>query len=220
MGSVSVAESNFAPRNRPENHLAPFGDKQGVQPISSDAELLARSVADPSAFAALYERHGQLVRRYIVRRVGTEAGEDLAAEVFVRAFRMRERYRPDFDTALPWLYGVAHHVIAHHRRAEQRRLKALQRLAESAPRLIEQEDRQLGTDLIRELRRLASADRDALLLIAWGELTYEEAAAALEVPVGTVKSRVARARRTLADGLTPSTGQGAFELPAEKATHA
>src|ERR1700678_1615150 len=108
--------------------------------MSSDAELLMRSLSDPPAFAALYERHGQAVRHYVARRVGSEAGEDLAAEVFVRAFRTRERYRAERNSALPWLLGVANHVITEHRRSEMRRLKALQRLAGAAPQLIEHED--------------------------------------------------------------------------------
>lgn len=165
--------------------------------MSSDAELLSRSVSDPAAFAALYERHGAMVRRYVARRVGSDDGEDLAAEVFVRAFRARERYRADTDSALPWLLGVAHHVIAGHRRSEVRRLKALERLAGSAPQLVEHEDQTVGADVVRELRRLSHDERDALLLVVWGELTYEEAAAALDVPTGTVRSRIARARRKL-----------------------
>ena len=174
-----------------------------MERIPSDAELLARSVQDASAFAALYERHGQPLRRYVVRRVGSEAGEDLAADVFVRAFRIRERYRPDRESALPWLFGVANHVIEDHRRAERRRLKALQRLAAIAPRLIEHEDRELGAELVHQLRRLSSQDRDAFLLTVWGELTYEQTSEALGVPIGTVKSRVARARRTLASAIAP-----------------
>jgi RNA polymerase sigma-70 factor (ECF subfamily) len=154
-----------------------------MESISSDGQLLARSVSEPSAFAVLYERHRLAVRRYVVRRVGSEAGEDLAAEVFVRAFKVRERYQAERDSALPWLLGVANHVIAGHRRAEQRRLKALHRLAGAAPRVIEHEDRGLGAELVGELRRLSNQDRDALLLVVWGELSYEEAAAALEVPV-------------------------------------
>jgi RNA polymerase sigma factor (sigma-70 family) len=157
-----------------------------------------RSVSDPPAFAVLYERHGQMVRRYVNRRVGSEAGEDLAAEVFVRAFRARHRYRAEGDSALPWLLGVANYVIAGYRRSEVRRLKALQRLVGSAPQLVEHEEYGLGADLVRELRRLSREDRDALLLVVWGELTYEEAAAALGVPTGTVRSRIARARRKLA----------------------
>lgn len=174
---------------------------------SSDAAVLARSAAQPSAFAILYERHHIAVRRYVARRVGSEAGEDLAAEVFTRAFRGRDRCRAEQASALPWLLGVANHVIADHRRTEQRRLKALQRLAATSPQLIEHEDRLLSGELVRGLRRLSGEDRDALLLVVWGELSYEEAATALGVAIGTVKSRIARARRALAadiDALKPS----------------
>lgn len=185
-------------RSMRENDLGGIGDKQGMKEMPSDAGILMRSVNDPSAFAALYERHGQAVRRYVARRVGSEAGEDLAAEVFVRAFRARERYRAERDSALPWLLGVANHVIADHRRSEVRRLNALQRMAGVASQFVEHEDPGLGANLVRELRRLSGDDRDALLLVVWGELTYEEVATALDVPIGTVRSRVARARRKLA----------------------
>jgi RNA polymerase sigma factor (sigma-70 family) len=165
--------------------------------------VLERSVVEPSAFAILYERHHIAVRRYVAWRVGTEAGEDLASEVFIRAFRGRERFRDEQASALPWLLGVANHVIADHRRTEQRCLKALQRVAATAPQLIEHEDRALSAELVGELRRLSGEDRDALLLVVWGELSYEEAAAALGVPIGTVSSRIARARRALAATVHP-----------------
>jgi RNA polymerase sigma-70 factor (ECF subfamily) len=124
--------------------------------------------------------------------------------VFVRAFSARERYRAERDSALPWLLGVANHVIADHRRAERRRLAALERLARTAPRLIEHEDAGLGPELVHELRRLPSAERDALLLVAWGELSYGEASTALGVAVGTVASRIARARQRLAGAIGQS----------------
>ena len=88
--------------------------------------MLARSTVEPSAFAILYERHHVAVRRNVVPRVGSEAGEDLTPEVFTRDFRGRGRCRPDRADVLTWLLGVAYHVIADHRRTEQRRLKALQ----------------------------------------------------------------------------------------------
>jgi RNA polymerase sigma factor (sigma-70 family) len=201
-----------------EKNLGRCGDKRGMESISSDAELLARSVSEPSAFAVLYERHRLAVRRYVARRVGSEAGEDLAADVFVRAFKVRERYRAERDSALPWFLGMANHVIADHRRTEQRRLKALQRLAGAAPRLIEHENRGLGAELVRELRGLSNEDRDALLLVVWGELTYEEAATALEVPVGTVSSRIARARRLLAAAVDPPAHHTRVEMSAPEAT--
>ncbi|MGH3264520.1 MAG: RNA polymerase sigma factor [Trebonia sp.] len=171
-------------------------------------------------FAVVYERHCLAVRRYVVRRVGSGAGEDLAAEVFVRAFKVRERYRAQCDSALPWLLGVTNHVIADHRRAEQRRLKALQRLMAASPRPLEHEDRGLGAELVRELRSLSNADRDALLLVVWGELTYEEAAIALGVPIGTVSSRVARARRLLAAALDPPTHHTTAQMRTPEATRA
>lgn len=179
---------------------------------SSDAEVLARSAIQPAAFAILYERHHVAVRRYVARRVGSDAGDDVSSEVFTRAFRGRERCRAEKASALPWLLGVANHVIADHRRTEQRRLKALQHLAATAPQLIEHEDRALSTELVRELRRLSGEDRDALLLVVWGELSYEEAATALGVPIGTVKSRIARARRALVTAVDPVTRGRCAEL--------
>lgn len=180
------------------NNCGRIGDMLGIDSNSSDVEVLARSAVEPSAFAILYERHHIAVRRYVARRAGSDAGDDLASEVFARAFRGRERCRAEQASALPWLLGVANHVIADHRRTEQRRLKALQRLAATAPELTEHEDRALSAELVGKLRRLSGEDRDALLLVVWGELSYEEAAAALAVPIGTVKSRIARARRALA----------------------
>ena len=99
-------------------------------------------------------------------------------------------------------------------------MKALQRLAASAPELIEHEDRSLSGELVGELRRLSGEDRDALLLVVWGELSYDEAAIAVGVPIGTVKSRIARARRALgrpsirssADSL-PSCAKQSFSMP-------
>jgi RNA polymerase sigma-70 factor, ECF subfamily len=190
-----------------------------MEAISSDAELLARSVNEPALFAVLYERHRLAVRRYVLRRVGSDVGEDLAAEVFVRAFRVRERYRAERDSALPWLLGVANHVIAGHRRAEQRRLTALQRLAGAARPLIEHEDRSLGAELVRELRRLSNEERDALLLVVWGELSYAEAATALDISIGTLSSRIARARRLLTAAVDPPARYTKAELSAAETTH-
>ncbi len=164
---------------------------------SPDVEVVACSVGDSSAFAVLFDRYQADVRRYVARRVGSEVGDDLSSEVFVRAFRARGSCRAAHGSVLPWLLGTANHVIADHRRSEHRRLKALQRLAAAEPQQVEHEDRALSADLVRELRRLSDVDRDALWLMAWGELTFEEVATALGVPVGTVSSRIARARREL-----------------------
>jgi RNA polymerase sigma factor (sigma-70 family) len=166
----------------------------------SDAAIVDDSLERPTAFSALYERHLDAVARYVARRVGATAAEDLTAEVFVRAFRARIRYRPERETALPWLLGIAGHVVADNRRAERRRLAALERLAADAAAQAPRGDNQLSAGLVRRLRALPTRDRDALLLVVWGELSYEEAAEALEIPVGTVRSRIARARGRLTAG--------------------
>jgi RNA polymerase sigma factor (sigma-70 family) len=163
----------------------------------TDAELLARSVVEPVLFGELYERHGLAVRRYVMRRIGDAAGEDLAADVFVRAFRARGRYRADRDTALPWLLGISNHVIADHRRLERRRLTAMARLAGDSGARTDEDGSTLDRQLVAALRRLPAVERDTLLLVVWGELTQDEAAAALGVPVGTVSSRITRARKRL-----------------------
>jgi len=170
--------------------------------IATDAELLRRSISQPEVFGELYSRHGLVVRRYVVSRVGVASGEDLASEVFIRAFRGRAKCRAENDNALPWLLGVANHVISDHRRVEQRRLAALE-LSARQKEVAAGPDVGLEPELVRALRRLAATDRDTLLLMVWGELSRDEVAAALEVPVGTVDSRISRARKRLAAELAP-----------------
>jgi RNA polymerase sigma factor (sigma-70 family) len=169
---------------------------------SDDAALLARSTSDPSAFGVVYERHRDRVLRYVARRVGVTGAEDIAAETFVRAFRSRGRCRCDHGSALPWLMGVANHVVADHRRLEKRRLQAIAALVREAPSVTEHVDASLAPELADALHRLPGQDRDALLLVVWGELSYQEAAIALDITTGTVGSRVFRARKRLAGVLS------------------
>lgn len=174
----------------------------------SDAEALRRSLSDPRSFVAIFERHHAVVRRYLARRVGDGLADELAGETFARAFKQRSRYQATRDTALPWLFGIAGRVIHEHRRAEKRRLRSLERLCAQRDELsdggVGGEVELLPPDVVRALRRLAPRERDTLLLVAWGELTYEEVAVALGVPVGTVRSRISRARQRL---------EGSFPAP-------
>jgi RNA polymerase sigma factor (sigma-70 family) len=192
-----------------------------MQSNSSDAELLARSVGEPAVFAVLYERHGLAVRRYVVRRIGDGAADDIASEVFARAFRGRARYRADHDAALPWLLGIANNVIADHRRLERRRLAGLERLARETPGVVEHPEPGLAPELVAALRALPAIERDTLLLVVWGELTQEQAAVAVGVPVGTISSRITRARKRLMETSLRSAGpQRGSELRLNGATNA
>ena len=178
-----------------------FETRDDVLVMRSDAEMLRQSVRDPDAFADLYRRHRASVARYVARRLGADSFEDAAAEVFIRAFRARAMYVAERDSALPWLLGIANHVIGDHRRVEARRLAALSRAVADRRSVPAPEIRAVAPDVVDELRRLPKHQRDTLLLVVWGELSYEEAASGLGVPVGTVRSRIARARTRLARAL-------------------
>ena len=121
--------------------------------------------------------------------------------MFVRAFRARAGFRAEHESALPWLLGIASHLVGDHKRTERRRLVALQRLMIDGPLSADDRIGLLAPELVVRLRRLPAGHRDALLLVVWGKLSYEEAALALGVSVGTVRSRIARARQRLAKGL-------------------
>ena len=178
----------------------------------TDGELLERSALEPVLFGALYERHDVALRRYVTRRVGVADGEDLTAEVFARAFRARGKCRNEHGSVLPWLMGLANNVIADHRRIERRRLATLERLAIEDREHVESRSAGLALEVVRALRALPATDRDTLLLLVWGELSRDEVAAALGVPVGTVNSRIARARKRLASDLAPTRRAPSTEL--------
>jgi DNA-directed RNA polymerase specialized sigma24 family protein len=136
-----------------------------MESFVTDADVLRESLSQPAMFAALYERHAGAVSIYLIRRVGNGIAEDLTAEVFVRAFRARATYDVRHDTALPWLLGIASNLIADHRRAERRRLAAVERLARTTPAFApDRHAVELGAELARALRRLPAVDRDTLLL--------------------------------------------------------
>jgi RNA polymerase sigma factor (sigma-70 family) len=166
----------------------------------NDSEVIERSLSDPESFAALFDRHADEIHRYAARRLGPEPAEDVTGEVFLVAFRARARYDRTRPDAGPWLYGIATKVMAGHRRAERRRTNAMARVGPERPGTFDERsaDRvtaeQLQPRLARALTRLSAAERDLLLLVAWADLTYEDAASALGVPVGTVRSRLHRLR--------------------------
>lgn len=172
------------------------GDEQ------DDAELIRRSQEDPEQFAALYDRYVRQVHRYAARRLGTQLADDIVAETFLVAFRRRGAYDQTQPLARPWLYGIATTLIARHHRSEERYLRALHRtgvdplpepMADAVVSRIAAHDQK--RELAGALARLSRADRDVLLLVAWGDLSYEETARTLSVPIGTVRSRLHRARR-------------------------
>ncbi|WP_217708874.1 RNA polymerase sigma factor [Nonomuraea rhodomycinica] len=85
-----------------------------------DGRIIERSLSEPEAFAEIFDRHFRTIHRYLARRLGTDAADDLAGEVFTLAFARRTTYRIDQPVALPWLYGIAGNLIHAHQRARRR----------------------------------------------------------------------------------------------------
>jgi RNA polymerase sigma factor (sigma-70 family) len=172
-----------------------------------DAALIARSMRAPECFGALFDRHAPAISRYIARRLGPDAADDLVAETFLVAFRGRGRYDAARADARPWLYGIATRLIGRHRRDEVRFFRAIARTGvdPAAEPVADQVTERVAAQAARRqlaaaLAGLSQAQRDVLLLVASG-LGYEEAAVALGVPVGTVSSRLVRARRAVREAL-------------------
>ncbi|SHN15402.1 RNA polymerase sigma factor [Actinacidiphila paucisporea] len=175
----------------------------------SDARVIARSRDEPEQFAALFDRYADAVHRYVARRIGPETAEDLVADTFTTAFQRRHSYDLTRADARPWLFGIATNLMSRHRRAEARRFKALAKVPEPVQHeepVAERAVARVGAtgvrgELAAALAELSARQRDVVLLVAWGDLDYEEAARALGVPVGTVKSRLHRARSRLREAL-------------------
>lgn len=172
----------------------------------TDAELVASSIREPDAFTQLFERHWQALFRFCRSRAGG-AGEDIAAEAFRVAFDRRRRYDGRYSDARPWLFGIATNLLRDHFRSAEREEHKLARSAtldavaqaDDEPGALERQ--LLGPQLAEALGGIPVADRDALLLLAWADLDYEQIARALDVPLGTVRSRIHRARQRLRDHL-------------------
>jgi RNA polymerase sigma factor (sigma-70 family) len=174
----------------------------------SDAAEIELSLRHPERFAVIFDRYAGQIHRYAARRLGPAAADDLVADVFLIAFRRRSRYDTSRASARPWLYGIATNLISRHRRSEVRMYRALARTGVD-PAAEPDADRvarsvsaaAAGRRLAAALAKLSTGDRHVLLLLAWADLSYEEIATALDIPIGTVRSRLHRARTTVRTAL-------------------
>lgn len=178
-----------------------------------DAAVIEASRADPQRFAEIYDRHSVTIHRYLARRVGTSFADDLASETFLVAFRLRERYDLSHEQALPWLYGIATNLLRRHHRTERANYRVLARSGrdplaglDHAEEVVLRVAAEVQSRAVAAaLARLTAKERDVLLLFAWAGLAYEEIATALDIPTGTVRSRLNRARGRLRDVLDDTT---------------
>ncbi|WP_306434446.1 RNA polymerase sigma factor [Actinomadura roseirufa] len=179
--------------------LSPPGDVE-----EDDAGIIRRSLDEPERFGTLFHRYSSEIKRYVARRLGPDVADDIAAETFLAAFRQRERYDTGRANARPWLYGIATNLVGMHKRAEKRLYQRLLRTGVDPVMqpFTDRVDARVSAQsaqarLGAALMRLPAGQRDVLLLIAWADLAYEEVATALDVPIGTVRSRMNRARKKL-----------------------
>jgi RNA polymerase sigma-70 factor (ECF subfamily) len=171
----------------------------------TDAALWKRAAAgDSDAFGLIFERHARTVYNYCFRRTGDwSQAEELTAIVFLEAWRRRRQVELERDDAIPWLLGVATNLTRNLRRTQRRYRAALERLPrERAAAFADDLDERLDDErqmrrTLRALNDLPRTEQDVLALCVWEELTYEQAAVALGIPVGTVRSRLSRARARL-----------------------
>ncbi|MFF8916461.1 RNA polymerase sigma factor [Streptomyces sp. NPDC015032] len=175
---------------------------------------------DRDALGELYDEHAQVLYRYALRVTGDWAeAEDVVSATFLEAWRSREKLRPDGDSLRPWLLGIATNIMRRNARARRRREIALARVPErgTIPDFVDDLVTHLAdAEQLRAahaaLARLRHRDREVFTLVVWAGLDYAAAAEALGVAVGTVRSRLSRARTRLRE-LTDAEARGARSEP-------
>lgn len=171
----------------------------------TDAEIIEASLVDPAVFEEIFRRHYSAVYRHAVRRVGVTDAADLAADVFVRALAVRDRYDPSRVDCRPWLFGIAANLAGDRLRRLRRREgkvsapETVDDMAGDADDRIEAES--LANLINPVLDGLSEEDRKTFLLFALDELTYSEIADLQEIPPGTVGSRISRVRRRILEAI-------------------
>lgn len=185
----------------------------------TDSDVIRASLADGEHFGEIFRRHGPWVLGYVGRRIGPELAEDVTANTFATAFRIRERFDLTRHDARPWLFGIGVWELSHHRRAERARYRMLASINAERPvdGLADQVAASAAASALRgpmaaALAKLKGRDRDALLLLAWADLSYAEVAEALDIPIGTVRSRLHRARRVVRECLSMANGIEEWEI--------
>jgi RNA polymerase sigma-70 factor (ECF subfamily) len=183
------------------------GQTEAVESRQPDGAIVRASRSNAAAFAQIFDRHFERIHRYLARRVGPEVAEDLAPETFLIAFRSRHKFDRRWSDARPWLFGIASNLMRHHWRDERRALSAYAKsgidpLADQTADIERRADAAAaGPTLAQALASIPDREREVLLPAAWAELSYVEIAEALAIPVGTVRSRLSRARGALSEVL-------------------
>lgn len=179
-----------------------------VTPGATDGELLARVArGEYAAFAPIYDRHQEVVSRFVARATCRSPDvEDLVQETFLCAARKAATF-DGRSSCRPWLLGIAARHVLHLRRTVSRlrgfldRHRRLEILPPLPDPQLDAEKQQQYRQLEQAIAGLSEAKRVVLLLTEIEELTCEQVAAALDIPIGTVWTRLHHARRDLREAL-------------------
>lgn len=179
-----------------------------------DSDIVRASVGQPERFETVFGRHHRRIWTYLARRNGKEAADELTGDVFVAAFAQRARFDASRGTVVAWLYGIAANLTRARFRREARAYKALRRVeAHGAIEPSPIDEAVAALDHAHDLTRVRAAlaalpdpDRELILLVAWEGLSYAEAAEVVGLAIGTVRSRLSRARQRLRE-LTDLDGE-------------
>lgn len=184
--------------------IAEQADEGGPPHKSERPDLGGPNAA--GTFGWLFDQYADALHRYLARRVGGATADDLLSETFLIALRRRHSYEPARAAVRTWLYGIATNLVRQHVRAELRELTLAARAASTRAVTDVGHDNLVADRVDAEVvaRRLAgslaalsAADRDVLLLVSLAGLNTGEVAEALDIPVGTVRSRLHRVRKQL-----------------------
>lgn len=172
---------------------------------------------DAAHLSVLYRDHAHDLHRYLARRTyDAEVALDLVAETFAIAFRDRRQYRGGSDSeALGWIYAIARHQLSHYFRRGEAETRALRRYGVERPAFDDEDLRRAeelaGIAFVRrrvrgELAKLSGGQREAVMMRIVDELPYDEIAEELGISEQTVRARVSRGLRALADALEHDRG--------------
>ena len=181
--------------------------------VNDDASVLRASLEDdPDAFGAIFDRHHARIWAYLARMAGRERADELAGDVFLTAFARRATYDAMRGPVVAWLYGIAGNVLRTRLRTDARAARAFARAGAERDTLDAPTDalddavalRQRMIAVRAALAQLPASDRDVIVLFAWEHLSYQDIAMVLGVELGTVRSRLSRARDRLRELLIDS----------------
>jgi len=179
-----------------------------ISESDDDKAALARSLSDPDCFRLIFRHQNDRIYSYVVRRVGPNDADDVAAEIWLAAFATRTSFDPSRGTVVGWLYGIARNLTVGHHRNRERRTKLARRMSireasvksDHAHQVVEGVNATAALPhVLAALARLPARDRELLELRVWDQLAYQDIAQVVGIPVGTVRSRLFRARARLAN---------------------